>query len=129
MIDRQRVRTIRERLNEVLVELGEELNLEISTTGSASFTDYNVVFKVQAAEIGVEGEAKTREADDFKFNAIRWGLSPDDLGRKFRHNGMVYEIIGAKPRSHKYPILGRRHDGKTFKFHPETVKRGIANLV
>ena len=54
------------------------------------------------------------------------GITADALWSKVTINGQVTEIIGAKPRSRKYPILGRRTDGKVYKFAASAVARAIA---
>jgi hypothetical protein len=39
-------------------------------------------------------------------------------------NGKTYAITGIKPRSFKYPIIGKELNGtKTFKFSAEGVKK------
>jgi len=129
MIDRQRVKTLREVLNHKLAELGEQLGMEIKTTGAANFTDNNVVFKVEMAELNSDGDANSREADEFKHACARWGMQESDLGRRFRHGGSTFELIGANLRAHKYPLIGKRYDGKRFKFHPDSVRRGFDALV
>ena len=124
MIDRVRVRALRAALKAKLAELGKELELAVDVVGGASFTASNVVFKVEMAEIRADGEAMTREAEEFTRTCARWGMSPDDLGRTFRHNGEAFELIGASARARKFPLLAKRHDGQRFKFHPTTVKAG-----
>lgn len=121
-MDRHNVKVIRQALEVCLRELEETLELKV-TVGSATFSPSNAVFKVEVAELNEDGEAKTREAEDFTLNCFRWALEPEDLGRTFENNGNTYKIIGGKPRSRKYPIICERlTDGARFKFAPSTVK-------
>lgn len=39
-----------------------------------------------------------------------------ELGKVFKHRGEIYEVVGFNPRSPKYPVIGKRADGKQFKF-------------
>ena len=49
------------------------------------------------------------EKDDieahFLKNAKGWGLSPNDLGAKYRVYGAEATIIGGKPKAQKYKVL------------------------
>lgn len=58
----------------------------------------------------------TREAEDFKFQARFYGLTPEHLGRMYRTGRHTYVLIGMKPRSSRYPALGREvGSGKVYK--------------
>ena len=66
--------------------------------------------------------------EDFRRNAIKYGLAPSDLGRKVtlggRHPG-YFTIIGAKPRNWKLPILIRSKRGRIYKITAEKAKKGL----
>ena len=87
--------------------------------------DGTATFKLDVGSI-VDGKMKTQEAADFERYASLHGLQPTDLGRVFILGKHQYEITGLKPRSRKFPILGRKIGTQTvFKFRPITVKNFI----
>lgn len=121
-IDRSTCRLLRDKINESLQELAQELGVTIEA-GNASFTNSNVTFKVNIATKNEDGSVNTKEAEDFRRYAARYGLKPDDLGREFTSNGKRFKITGAKPRASRYPILAERiPDGKGYKFAPFQVQ-------
>ena len=59
---------------------------------------------------------------DFIRHAPIYGLTADDFGREFTTYNGTYAICGIKPRSRKYPILGKCiATGKTYKFMQSAV--------
>jgi hypothetical protein len=134
-INRDVIRMLRAELELALAAVGEKHGIKINV-GNASFTSSNVTFKVEAAIIGEGGVVINKEAAAFKALAVSYGLLPDDLGKTFTtyaygggSKAPTYEIIGAAPRSFKFPILGKRADGKIFKFPPNTVIVGLGRKV
>ena len=126
-MDRDKCRMIRDVLNEELQACAEKLGLVISI-GNATYTDTNVTFKVECAEISEDGTVMNKEASDFKSGAYLYGLEPEDFGREFESNGKVFKIVGLKARSRKYPVIGEDVQGKRFKFPETVVKRGFQLL-
>lgn len=120
MINRSLLRILRPEIEEALKEVGEKYKLKFSV-GRASFSDHNATFKLELATISKDGKVKSRTASDFELYAASWGLEPEDLGKTFQYAGDNYKIVGAKPRSYKYPILVERN-GKTYKMPAEQVK-------
>jgi hypothetical protein len=115
--DRTKVKLIRNRINETLESLGEELGITFEA-GNASFSEKNGNFKLNMViGSGEEASENSAEAEDFRRHAVLWGLSPDDLGKTVTNfDGDQFVIVGAKPRSKKYPILAQKiSDGKTYK--------------
>jgi len=54
--------------------------------------------------------------EEFRANCYKYGLTATDFGREFTSQGETYTLCGIKPRSRKYPFIGRRIDGKQYKF-------------
>lgn len=115
-MNKAQTQKIRESANVALALVAEELGLQI-TIKNGTFDSGQVTFKVEFAEIGDSGMAMTKEAEDFKSYARRYGMTEDQLGAKFTSRGEEYTITGCAPRSRKYPILAERNDGKTYKFN------------
>ncbi len=116
-----RIKGLIERANDTLNEVGLEL-----VVGDGHFTKKNYSFKAEVrvqSEDGAEDITNTRIAVDFKRYARRYGLKPADLGRKFKDvsSGLtwaneVLQVLGAKPKNRKYPIIVGNTMGQTFKY-------------
>ena len=63
---------------------------------------------------GVDDEAEEREA--FARECAFFLFSADAYGKDFEWNGKRFILCGIKPRSPKYPIIGRDATGRRFKF-------------
>lgn len=99
-------------MNEVAKKYGVEVDYK-----SARFTSDNGTLKYEVSTIGNDGTLNTREVSNLNRYGKQYGLSAEDLGRKFEYRNEVYEITGLNPRAHKYPVCARRlRDGKGFKF-------------
>jgi len=128
-MDRAKCRLIREKLEEVLSLVEDDLKalgLTAVIGRHASYTHANATFKVEVSELGQDGQAQTKEVEAFKQGAVLYGLKPEDLGRKFRGATGTFEICGLSPKSRKYPILAKDHRGKVYKFAPTSVKLYMA---
>ena len=54
---------------------------------------------------------------DFVRDAPFFGLTKEDYGRTFQADSKTFTLCGLKPRSPKYPILGRDvQSGQVYKF-------------
>jgi len=127
-MDRVKADRIRNKLDEVLALVADDLKEELGVTvalRNGSYNSANITFKLECAEINADGVAQTKEVSDFRRYAYRLGLDPKDLGREFRAGGQLFEICGLKPRSRRYPILGKNKAGKVYKFAASTVKFGL----
>jgi len=120
-------RKLRERLDECLKGLGEEIGMNVvSRSGTYSETHFNV--KVEFAVFSEDGNVMTPDAEAFLQLCQFVELKPEDLWQTFESRqtfesqGHIYTIIGMKPRS-QYSILGRREDGRVYKWKPEDVKK------
>lgn len=66
--------------------------------------------------------------NDFIANAVKYGLSPSDLGRTalLGYTGRSkYQIVGAKPRSRLRPIVVEGPSGGLRRFSVDDVKEGL----
>lgn len=131
-MNRESIREIRKTIQDLLSDADGVFKDQFRVTvklGNASFGMNNATLKIEIADLTDTGEAITREAEDFKRCAIKWGLSPDDLGEVFinPYDGKTYTIIGARTRSQKYPILGKQTNGKVYKLSHIMVKSALQN--
>lgn len=125
-LTRSNLRMIKAEINEALEAVGEKYGLDIKV-GGGNFTAANAKLNCMIATKGEGGAVNTREAEDFKRMAFRYGLKPEDFGRTFTEGGKVYKIVGCKPKSYQYPILCEQ-GGKTYKLPADRVVRGLAAM-
>lgn len=123
-IDRETCRLLRDRIEQALAPLGQELGIKFNA-GNASFNPSNVTFKLEAAITNADGSVETKEATDFKQLASLYGLKADDYGKPFSTFNGTYNICGLARKSHKFPILAKNAKGKVYKFAVEQVKLGL----
>lgn len=121
--DSKSVDAIAKEIERAVEAIGKKHSIDISI-GGGKFSGTNVELKLRIAQVTSSGKIMTREAEDFKRHAAHFGLEPTYLHCKFMVNGSEYEIIGLKPRSYKYPILGKNHTG-TYKFSTQDVVTGL----
>ena len=116
-----RNKKIRKDLDIALKEIGIKHGINL-VSGNASYTNTNFTLKIKASVI-VGGEVQSPERIDFKIYAKAIGLEPTDLGKVFKCQGSLYEIIGYKQKCTKRPILCKKSEnGKQYKFGVEMVK-------
>jgi hypothetical protein len=123
VFDRAFLKRLRDEIDAALAPIAEEYGITLQL-GNASFSPDDVTFKLKGHIIRAPGEM-SREAADYKKYAGDYGLNPNQyaLGAKFRHRNSTFEITGLKMSSRKYPVLCRNHNGKTYKFPVDLVKR------
>ncbi len=112
--DKNELRALRLAINSALVEVGRSFQVKLEA-GSCSFTQHNATFKLEAAVIASNGQVFDQAADDFAQYCGLFGMAPTDLGRTISVHGTVYTITGLASKSHRFPVLATRADGKRFK--------------
>ncbi len=123
-MNRDTARAIERQALALLAPMEGDGRLKIAVKGGSIGTTF-VNLRIEFAEVGEGGVAESKETADFKALARFYGLSADDLGRQFVFRGERLTIVGLKPKSPKFPILGRNGSGKVYKFPAESVKRGL----
>ena len=126
-MDRVKAKQIRKYLEEMFdkveKEIEEELNIKFKV-GNISYSNEYATIKLEASDIGENGEALSKEAISFQKLAEFYGLKASDLGKTFKVMGNTYKIVGLKPRSKKYPILVQKGNS-TYKMDVETIQRAL----
>ena len=116
MITPQKIKDMRKDIDEALKAVAEKHNCTISA-GRANYSDESFNIKLEVVENSSDGSTVTQAQLDWKANARRFGLNVDLLGKTVQIQGKDFEIVGLKPRSSKYPVLGKDlSNGKTYKF-------------
>lgn len=111
-IGKPECKIIREKVETAMREALAELGLKVKT-GNMTFDGETVSFKTTVSLESFDADKK-----DLGLYGYKYGLGEEDYLREFTSNGgEVYELLTIKPRSRKYPFVGRRKsDGKRFKF-------------
>ena len=117
-IDRATCRRLRPQLQASLTEEFTEATGLKAEVGSGTYSDVSVTFKVT---LSIEGYDAGRS--NFERCCEAFDLSASDYGREFTVAGRTYKLVGLKPRSPKFPIVGE-FNGQRYKL-PE---RYIAEL-
>lgn len=96
--------TYGKKIEQALVALGKELGVSI-TRGNGRFDAKSLSFKVTVTLPAADGSVETPETcaynDMFRYDDDL----KDGLNKIITYGGNQYKIVGAKPRSRKYPIL------------------------
>lgn len=100
------------------VEL-QALGVEFKTL-NGTFAPSKFGMKVEFLVGGVD-QAKI----DFDRDCYLFDLKPEHYGEKVAWAGKHYKIVGVKPRSPKFPVIGELPNGKRFKL-PERAVRDLA---
>ena len=120
-------RVVEENLDGALDDIQEGLQVKLGNARYERGTIYPITFKFEVSATNDEGIVETPEASSFKRNAVRYGLSPDDLGKTFKTwRGEEYTITGLNTRRRKYPISAVDKNGKSWKFPAEQVKDALS---
>jgi len=118
---KESARDLQLRLQKALDRFAEENGLK-AIVGSATFTPFNICFKVEMALVTQQGEALTREAEDFFLRAASYGLAPQDLGKTFAYGDKTFKVVGLSARSRNNPIIVADENDKRYKFTVALVK-------
>lgn len=117
-ITKPNLRALRIEMDNALAGVLEKHGLS-AKLGNISYSDTQFHCKL-TVNCGSNDDAEKRE---FERQAFAYGLTGDDYRKSFTQNGNTFYIVGFKPRSPKYPILGEKSDGSRYKFTEDVVNR------
>ncbi len=123
--NRQNLEAIRKHIQNSLDVAAEHFGITLKL-GRIGFSNDNFKASLEAATIGNDGEANTREAQDYTRFAPSEGIAAP-LGSVIRINGgKEHKLVGFRSRSPKMPFLAKSlADGRVFKLTPNGVKLGL----
>jgi hypothetical protein len=112
------------------IEMEEALS-KLEKKHKVTFNIGNIRFNTDTFTTTLKCYSKAQGKSD--IGKLEWaktclifGFKPEDFGRTFEFRGKRYIISGVKPRSFKYPIVGKEINGtKTFKFTIDGVKKNL----
>jgi hypothetical protein len=126
MISRQTLRVIEHDILSALTEVEAKHNVKIKFTGgSFDRAGRFANMKLEIVAVGTDGNVESKEAATYKQLCGAYNLQPEWLGKTFKFRGHTYTVTGLNPRSHKYPVLVQRADGKLFKHTASIVAHGF----
>lgn len=117
---------VRSEIQKALNEVGNKLGINISL-GNGRFSSESFGMKLECT-LGTENLASLQDQAKKQFGlyAKSFGLKASDFGRSFSDfRGKRWEIVGIKPQSHRYPILCKNLNGKTYKLPLDEVVEGL----
>jgi hypothetical protein len=120
-MERSEVSNAQAAISAELEAIGKRLGLSITLDPRGTFDHEAAYFKLTVTRPGANGESVPRHALDFKVNARRYGLTADDLNATFRYAGEELTLVGAAPKSHRFPLIARKPNGKLIKVPIEAV--------
>ena len=94
--------------------------------GKTTYRSNQCSVTIEAATISPDGEANTREVEDFKMAASFFGLTPEHLGQTFRdEHGLRFRLVGLNMKSRKRPFIVADVTGKQYATSEEVILRGF----
>jgi hypothetical protein len=127
-LDRTNLKLIRNQLEPLLTNLGNQLGVSLKL-GNARFNPNMATFKLEVATIGANGTATRKEAEDYKALHSLYDLPADGLDKVVTISGNTYVILGLKPRRQRFPVLVRKQStGKEYVMPADSVKTALAKL-
>ena len=110
--------SFRDQFQKAIASLEKETGVKIDL-GNISFNNTQFTTKLTVTAVGASGDT-----DKIKFEADAkrmYGIKPEDYGRKFSSHTGTHKLVGLKPTSYKYPLIGEDvKTGKRFKF-PQSI--------
>ena len=119
-MDDAKADVLQKAIERALVEVGKTHGVTFGKV-ACSYDKVSAYLKVVATEEGCQ----TLEERNFIAYAYQYGLSFQDLGRKFRNSkGQIFKITGLSTGSRQYPILAEEIEtGKTWKFTAKNIDK------
>lgn len=117
---------IEARINTAIKEVGEDLGIDIKTTGNGSYSDTNFTLKVECSLKSDDGVVVTTERSNFIKYGAMYGFKKEDIDKIFKYQGKNYKITGLKSRRQKNPIVCTQiENNMLYKFPTSIVKDNL----
>lgn len=127
--DSQNLRMLRTEIESALSDVLGKHGIK-PTLGTIRFSSLSCKVSLEMKLAGTEnaedgGLGNAADKAEFELYATRFGLKPEDFGKKFVSRGYLYTITGIKPSRPKFPVSAVRSDGKGFKFPAGNVRLAL----
>lgn len=123
-INRENIRLLQSDMMEALKDVALKHGVQFSYKGG-NFTPENVTLKIEAALLGANGVAETKERNNFVRYAGMYNLKPEWIDQTFELDEDTYTIVGLNTRKQKCPVLCKNSAGKTYCIRHTTVQMAM----
>jgi hypothetical protein len=129
--DSNNLDVIRDAIDSKLAEIGNEFGIVLSIGGmSYSATEVTTRLTVRTVNTDIKAGESIKEASErseFSLYAKRFGLKAEDFGKVVTVDSKQFRIVGIKPKSRKFPILGEDVVSKTvYKLPVSAIKEQLS---
>jgi hypothetical protein len=109
-LNNENLDVIRNVVSRKLAEAGEELGVALEI-GGVSYNSMEATTRLSIKAVGVDvkdGESiqEASARSEFVFYSAGFGLKEEHFGKPVTVDGRTFRIVGIKPKSRKYPVLG-----------------------
>ena len=127
-IDRPTCRLLLEEVAATLAPLALTHDLVVSEPrGRFSPTSLKVTLTLSVKDEAGVAQEPTRTA--FSALASLYNLRPEWLDQTFDYRGRRFKVLGLNSRARKMPVIAKDVvSGRSYKFHPATVRRGFNSM-
>jgi hypothetical protein len=111
--DRPTLTKFRKDFSDAVKELEKNYGVKLDI-GNISFNSEQFTSKLTTTIVR-EGEdpEKAKAMKEIKTYGFRYNITENDYGKVFTANGKVFTFVGLKPKSPKFPVLGKDSNGVT----------------
>ena len=114
--NRQNLKALHADINEACRAIAKKHGIHYDAKGGGRYSSDTFTAKVEFITIPDSGVIEDKTEKAYKQNAVYYGLKPEWLHKKVRYGGELWEIVGLKTTSRKYPVLMKNINGKVYKF-------------
>tara|TARA_Y100000034_G_scaffold115578_1_gene152944 strand:- start:223 stop:582 length:360 start_codon:yes stop_codon:yes gene_type:complete len=108
------MRQVRERLENALNGIADDIGLQITVGNSSYGTDY-ASYKLKVSTVNKDGTVNSKEAVDYlSLCNCNSRLKPEWLNSTVDFRGKQFTLVGHNSRGRKFPFIVRS-DGKQYK--------------
>lgn len=125
-MDRKTAKAMTADIEKALEKIGTKYGGTFSYKGGR-FDDVSFKPRFEFSETSAAGGDAKAEQEWTRFKTYHGlpTLAGVELGAEFVVNGTKYKLVGCKPRSPKWPIVGEGPRGGRYKFQLASLERGL----
>ena len=123
--DKQIIERLKPKILAALDQLGQDEDIKFKL-GHHRLSGDHFTIDLEALTVLPDGTVSNPDKILFEFYAQRYGLEPEDFGKKFMSRGSVFKISGINPKAPRYPVNAIKiADGSSWKFTVPGVKASL----